>query len=201
MKSWNMLIQMLKITTIGNNAGILVRNARFVMRRVAFKTYEGWDEDFDKSFDERSIWIINSDNNRKIYGFCKVVFAKNDQRLPSEYNKELISINKNDKHCAEVTSFIYRDINQAHIIVRAAMLEIEKFGCELCFCTVDTVNTKAMKLITDSYKFRRYYINPITFSGMRHSRCNSTPMWYFLVQDKISRLETIFDLTTDLCPE
>jgi hypothetical protein len=130
-----------------------------------------------------------------------VVFAKNDQRLPSEYNKELISINKNDKHCAEVTSFIYRDINQAHIIVRAAMLEIEKFGCELCFCTVDTVNTKAMKLITDSYKFRRYYINPITFSGMRHSRCNSTPMWYFLVQDKISRLETIFDLTTDLCPE
>jgi hypothetical protein len=192
---------MLKITTFGNNADILVANARFILRRVACKTYKGWDEDFDMSFDKRSIWVISSDNTRKIHGFCKVVFATNDQRLPSEYNKEMIFINKNEMHCAEVTSFIYRDFNQAHMVVRAAMLEIERLGCELCFCTVDTTNIKALNLITESYKFRRYHANPITFSGMWYSRCNGIPLWSYLVQDKISRLETILDLTTGLYQE
>ena len=189
---------MLKTTTFGESADTLVANARLILKRVALKTYEGWDEDFDKTFDNRSIWIIDSDNHRRIHGFCKVVFAKKDQRLPSEYNKQLICINKNNMYCAEVTSYIYRDLKQAHIIVLAAMLEIEKLGCQLCFCTVDTINTKALILIMDTYKFRRYHSDPITFSGMQYNNSNVIPKWSFLVQDKASREETISDLTSRL---
>jgi hypothetical protein len=192
---------MLSITTFGENADTLVAKARCILKRVAIKTYQGWDENFDMSFDNRSIWIIDSDNQRRIHGFCKVVFAKKDQRLPSEYNKELICVNKNNMHCAEVTSYIYRDLNQAHILVLAAMLEIEKFGCQLCFCTVDTINTKALRLIMDTYKFRKYYADAVTFSGMQYNNCNVFPRWSFLVQDKASRIETISDLTSRLYQE
>jgi hypothetical protein len=67
---------MLKITTFGENADSLVVNARLILKKVAFKTYEGWDEGFDMAFDNRSIWIMDSDNHRRIHGFCKVIFAK-----------------------------------------------------------------------------------------------------------------------------
>ena len=192
---------MLKITTFGENADSLVANARFILKRVAFKTYEGWDEGFDMAFDNRSIWIIDSDNHRRIHGFCKVVFAQKNQRLPSEYNKEQICINKNNMHCAEVTSYIYRDLKHAHIIVLAAMLEIEKLGCQLCFCTVDTINTKALRLIMDTYKFRRYHSDPITFFGMHYNSNSVIPKWSFLIQDKASRQETISGLTSYLYQE
>jgi hypothetical protein len=188
----------LKTTTFRENADNIVANAKLILKRVACKTYEGWDEDFDMTFDNRAIWIIDSDNHRRIHGFCKVVFAKKEQRLPSEYNKELFCIDKNNMHCAEITSFIYRDLKQAHIIVLAAMLEIEKLGCQLCFCTVDTINTKALRLIMGTFKFRKYYANPITFSGIQYSKSNVIPKWALLVQDKASRAETISDLTSRL---
>jgi hypothetical protein len=150
------------------------------------------------TFENRSIWIIDSDNQRRVHGFCRVVFANEDQRLPSEYNNEQIGINKKNLHCAEITSYIYRDLKQAHIIVLAAMQEIEKFGCQLCFCTVDSRNTMALKLIMDTYKFRRYHEDSITFSGMQYIDCKVIPKWTFLVQDKASRADTISDLASRL---
>lgn len=189
---------MLRITSFGKNADSLVANARCILKRVACKTYGGWSQDFDMTFENRSIWIIDSDNQRRVHGFCRVVFANEDQRLPSEYNNEQIGINKKNLHCAEITSYIYRDLKQAHIIVLAAMQEIEKFGCQLCFCTVDSRNTMALKLIMDTYKFRRYHEDSITFSGMQYIDCKVIPKWTFLVQDKASRADTISDLASRL---
>jgi hypothetical protein len=189
---------MLKTTTIGENSETLVANARFILKRVASKTYKGWDEDFDMAFDSRSIWIIDSDNHRRINGFCKVVFAEQNQRLPSEYNRELVCITKNNKYCAEVTSYIYRDLKQAYNIVLSAMLEVERYGCQICFCTVDTINTEALRLIMNTFKFERYDIDPITFPGMQYNNCNGIPKWAFLFQDKASREKAILELASRL---
>lgn len=192
---------MLKILAPSKNPDPLELNARAILKRVSSSVYKGWDDIFDTRFDTRSIWIISANENSRIHGFCKVVFANNDQRLPVEYNEQRISIDKKGKKCAEVTSYIFRNQNQAYVLARAALLEIERFGCEMCFCSVDTTNINAIRLITQTCNFMQYCTRSITFAGMRYAKCESIPNWSFLVQNKISRIKAISDLTTSLYPK
>lgn len=189
---------MLKIVTPNQDDYSLVSHARSILKRVALKTYHGWNDVFDLSFDRRSKWIISVDDSGKIYGFCRIVLANKDQRLPVEYNEELISINKTDVQCAEVTSYVFRDREQALIIARAALLEIERLGCERCFSSVDTINTNALTLITKTYGFRPFCANPITFAGMHYTKRKGTPNWVLLFQNRTTRMGVIANLTISI---
>jgi len=58
------------------------------------KYYTGWDDDFDRKFDDHSLFFILKDYNDNYLAASRLILAENDHKIPIEYAISDINFNE-----------------------------------------------------------------------------------------------------------
>jgi len=140
------------------------------------KKYDGWNDEFDQSFDQYSEWfsLINKDV------FCRVTY-KNNNLVPIDTGYKSL-IPNNSKAC-EINNFLYRDKTDGINLINQVIRRLEQKGITQIYCIVDKDFNKAYKFNTDLFGFR--YINKsFPYTSVLKKDTNSPITWDILLKEK-----------------
>lgn len=177
-----------------------IRHFRSTIRGIKELDYTGWDNAFDASFDQQSIWIEESARRipQSSY-FCRLTMSLPEApAIPLSRARGFPEAEQFGRIC-EINNLIYpkHKLGIAKRLVLAALLIIEAEGFDSMLCVVDRKHEHARDLNTSDF-----FCDPtgveLVFPSFRYKEDGDVVLWDLLVQTRTRRVQAIKHLQTDL---
>lgn len=162
-----------------------VEDARAIFRSRMTKLYDGWDDDYDRQFDDHSFLFVLHDGADEFLATCRLVFKQmrgRSYRLPMEM-AALSSFTPHDKtaRCCEGGMVSFTSRRHALALMYGVTTWLTDNDLDLCLTTYDVSNPLMRRLYTRTLQFAPVAGAIVRYSGFKW-RENGEPVAWQVVQ-------------------
>ena len=157
-----------------------IEHVRGLMRTAMCKRYAGWDDDFDRQFDDRTVWFALCVDEEYV-ATCKLIFKSHDEKWhPTPIELGDLSqhhISEHHPRVCEGGGVSYTDQRYAIDLMYGIgewMLE-EDIGP--CYTTYEVTNPIIQKLYTRVLGFEEVADALVSFSSFKLKKTGAPAQW------------------------
>lgn len=157
-----------------------IEQVRDVMRKAMCKRYEGWDDDFDRQFDDRTVWFA-LEAGEEYVATCKLIFKSHNETwcpTPIELG-DLAQHDIPERHpsVCEGGGVSYTDQRYAIDLMYGIGEWMLEQNIGPCYTTYDVTNPVIQKLYTRVLGFQEVVDAQVSFSSFLRKKTGAPAQW------------------------